>query len=859
VSPRAILLAVTLLGCGNGAPWEHRVSPVDARVLPPAAPPAPGPVDLTQGSGSRAWRLLDHLDEATYELAPGGNSPVSDGRFELSGAWSEAPSFGRSKSWARPLPFRCDQPRPNWPPRGAVLRRGDVAIPFGGTGAPAAGPSWYVERGQLRLLSEEDPSSWTEPLLLVVGELAAEAKAREFASSGKSAADFVRGTMERREGDSTITQPALLLPAPSSATWRLTLPPGAELRFTSMLLADPVTGETIGDGARIAISVDGEEAWSGGVSATGARSNERVDLGDWEGKTVTLAIATRPGTSPAGDWVALGAPYLRATPERPPRRIVQVGIDTLRRDALGLHGGRAGISESLDAWGRQSVVFTRAYAPAPRTRPSFRTALSGAWPYESVATGTIAESLSREGFATAGFTANVHLVPRFGFDRGSDTWQFENGARAEEQVERALTWLREHQDEDAYVFLHLMDPHTYYNAPEEWRRRFETGPRPPGIPGKFNRWQIIQLMERRKLEDGGKAWIRSAYEAEVAYVAHEAARFLAAVEDLPGRTLSVLHTDHGEEFWDHGGYEHNHSLYDELVRAVLWIRPPGGWAGEARVDAPTSLADIVPTLLDLVGVSRERWPAVGGTSLRPFIDAGTSADAAALTSMLYARPLQLGYLLFDRERWGVVAAEHKYILHTASGREELYDLAADPGEQRDLAGGDLDLEPYRRAMETAFQWPVRSGFRVRLGHEPDTTVLEFDQPIEGAGVIDPAAGERTRTNREWEQGGTPAPAEVGSVEVSPDRRTVRFVPGPAAAGQVIYVTCAGSCPTGWAEARGKRGRIGVAGPPLAPTGLRVEPGTLVTPLSADADFPTGSATKEQVEMLKALGYIDDRD
>lgn len=856
-----IALTFVLLGtaCGNGAPWDRRATPADAPVMPPPDPPSRGPVDLGPGSGARAWSLLDHLAEGTYVLAPGGNTPVSDGRFDLSGSWTAAPSFGRSRTWSRPLPFRCDQPRPNWPPRGAVLTRGQEEIPFGTASAGGGGgPSWYVERGQLRLLSADDPATWTEPVVLVVAELAAEAKVREFASSGLAPADFVRTSMESKDGDSTVTQPALLLPAPSSAEWQVSLPAGAELRFTSMLMPDPVTGETAGDGARITVAVDGAEAWSGDVPSTGARTAERIDLSRWAGTSVRLRLATAPGGDADGDWVALGAPYVRGAASGAPRRVVMVGIDTLRFDALGLHGGRAGISEALDAWGRQSVVFSRAYAPAPRTRPSFRTALSGAWPYASVETGTIAEALSREGFATAGFTANVHLVPRFGFDRGSDTWQFENGARAEVQVERALTWLRERPDEDAFVFLHLMDPHTYYNAPDEWRRRFEVGPRPQVIPAKFNRWQILQLMERRKLDDAGKAWIRSAYEAEVAYVAHEAARFLAAVEALPGKTVAVVQTDHGEEFWDHRGYEHNHSLYDELVRAVLWIRPPGGWADAPPVDAPTSLADIAPTLLDLLGIARDRWPRVDGTSLRPFVDAAAAEDPAALAARLRARPLQLGYLVFERERWGVVADEHKYILHTTSGREELYDLRADPGEARDLAAG-ADLEPYRRAMETAFGWPVRAGYRVRIPAHAGSAVLTFDGPVQEAGILDPAAGERAPSNREWGQGGTASPGEVGSIALSPDLRRAWFTPGPAAAGQSFYVACPGTCPAGWLEANGSRGRIGAAGPALGPTGFRVEPGTLLLPRQRDADFPTGSTTREQVEMLKALGYLRDDD
>jgi len=72
----------------------------------------------------------------------------------------------------------------------------------------------------------------------------------------------------------------------------------------------------------------------------------------------------------------------------------------------------------------------------------------------------------------------------------------------------------------------------------------------------------------------------------------------------------ILHTDHGEEFWEHGGFEHNHSLYDEVVRSVLWIRPPAACPSAASAE-PATLADIAPTLYDYVGV-RDPPPSTGG-------------------------------------------------------------------------------------------------------------------------------------------------------------------------------------------------------------------------------------------------------
>jgi arylsulfatase A-like enzyme len=142
-------------------------------------------------------------------------------------------------------------------------------------------------------------------------------------------------------------------------------------------------------------------------------------------------------------------------------------------------------------------------------------------------------------------------------------------------------------------------------------------------------------------------------------------------------TLVVLTADHGEEFLDHGGFEHGHTLYQELLRVPLFVRLPGVVAPGSVVQEPVGLVDVAPTLCELAGLSPPR--SFGGRSLVPLLRGEPLAPRAHLAhGNFWGDPLT---------SW--TSGDLKLILTPARGedpeRVELYDLARDPGERRDLA------------------------------------------------------------------------------------------------------------------------------------------------------------------------------
>jgi len=474
---------------------------------------------------------------------------------------------------------------------------------------------------------------------------------------------------------------------------------------------------------------------------------------------------------------------------------------------------------------------------------------------------TVADAFRAQGFYTAGITANVHLVPRFGFNSGFDYWHYENGTDADVQIRRAKRWLSAHEHQDSLLFLHLMDPHTFYRAPGRFANRYvETDPGP--LDPDLNRWRVMALSDAGRLTRENKQWLQARYDGEVRYMAEELAGFLAWVETLPGQTLVVLHSDHGEEFWEHGGYEHNHTLYQEVVQGVLWIRPPGGWGeGPHHVEKNVGLVDIVPTLLDLFDLES---PATDGLSLAPLLDAGRAAKVEELNTSLEERALPIGHLMYDTERWAVVADGHKYILQTMSGEEELYEVATDPLELRQVAPlySQEQMDKWRRKLAQATGWPVGAGWRVEITRASVPFTLRFDAPVEGL-ILDPESGRKRRANLMWGETSSKGPDDLGSLTRSEDGLSLTFSPKGTAKNGTLAIRLDHRGQTAMLQT-GDGEQPVEAGATISTKQLRLslKAGAVILPQNsvrqalAQENTPKDEASGASMEALQALGYVE---
>ncbi|MHC4295303.1 MAG: sulfatase, partial [Planctomycetota bacterium] len=319
-------------------------------------------------------------------------------------------------------------------------------------------------------------------------------------------------------------------------------------------------------------------------------------------------------------------------------------IDTLRRDAVGCYGNSLGVTPRIDEIAAEGVRFGRAIAASGWTLPSMATLLTGTFPtihggqrivkHKSMwQTPTIrrdvptaAEIFKKNGFGnTFALANNAFTSPLLGLNRGFDAYNHRHAysntlRRSDENIDTTLKMLRAHRNESNFAFLHLFDPHLSYDPPPAYKAKFTNGrthPPPPLINGQCRAIQT-NPNEPPKKEDIN--YVKGVYYGEVNFVDVHVGRFVDALKkmNLYEQATLVITADHGEEFWDHNGFEHGHSLYDELTRVPMILKLPSDVQPARReIGAQVRHIDVAPTLFDLAGI--EKPVSFEGESLLPLI------------------------------------------------------------------------------------------------------------------------------------------------------------------------------------------------------------------------------------------------
>lgn len=377
-----------------------------------------------------------------------------------------------------------------------------------------------------------------------------------------------------------------------------------------------------------------------------------------------------------------------------PLSVVVIVVDTLRADALESHGAPAGCSPALRALAGRGCVFADAFAAAPWTGPSVAALLTGRYPDEvgvralrdplPASVTTLAQRFQRAGYATGSVVSNALAGPTYGHGKGYDFMHFERYKegpgdpptfRAGAVVDAALPWLEARLAEPErpfFLYLHTCDPHEPYLPIEPFRTRFTQGHEP-----LEEAWLLSQAYVQPRLENSKVEALRAHYRGEVAAADDALGRLLAR---LPQDVLVSVTSDHGEEFLEHDGLLHGHTLFQELLHVPWALAGPGVPVG--RVLAPVSQVDLVPTLLDLARLAFEPSE-FSGRSLVPLLrGAPDGGEERALHAVLEDESRRT--LAVRRGRW-------KLIHGVSRNTTRLFDLESDPREQRDVSAEHPEL------------------------------------------------------------------------------------------------------------------------------------------------------------------------
>jgi len=411
----------------------------------------------------------------------------------------------------------------------------------------------------------------------------------------------------------------------------------------------------------------------------------------------------------------------RATPPDPARPdLVLMVVDTLRADHLGCYGYSRPTSPRIDALAARGTRFEAAWAAAPWTLPSIMSIMTSLHPSAhrvendglrlSEGTPTLAALLQAGGYSTGGFVSHVYASASFGFDRGFDRfddfglsrpgYRLEAGMEpaADRVTDTALAWLRAQQGRPVFLFVHYFDPHWPYAPPERFRTVFPA-------PARNDREAGYDAISRYldplvPIPEDYRRFLIDRYDGEIRFVDEQVGRLLDGLREAgrAERSWIVVTGDHGEEFKDHGSMGHGRQLYEEVVRVPLLIAPPepagpnaGVTAPSAPVATPVSGIDLAPTLLDLAGLTPIP-SGMHGESLRGLLVpvAGGVVPRSGAAAPAADRPLLSETVRLNAFRKAVRSAGWKLIHFMDENRSELYDLAADPEERRDLADDHPD-------------------------------------------------------------------------------------------------------------------------------------------------------------------------
>jgi choline-sulfatase len=355
-----------------------------------------------------------------------------------------------------------------------------------------------------------------------------------------------------------------------------------------------------------------------------------------------------------------------------------VTIDTLRADHVHCYGYAGVQTPALDALAQHGARFNQAFTPSPITNTSHTSILTGLLPSShgvtdfaiplSASHPTWAELLRKSGYHTAAFIGAVILDSKTlapGLDRGFDFYdnfpehshRKSRWGRVErrglEVVEHAQAWLNSHRGGPHFVWLHLYDPHDPYEPPAPFSHIYKD----------------------------------HLYDGEIAYADSALGKFIGYLkrQGWYENSLIVIAGDHGEGLGEHNEETHGIFLYDSTTHVPLIVKTSGIEHAGIVVDAQVRTTDILPTVLDVLGVQRPER--LDGESLKPFLTGRETAGRPAFGETDY--PLRFGWAPLRSVR-------DRGLKFIEAPRPEFYNLRTDPIEARNVyEPWNMDVQRFR--------------------------------------------------------------------------------------------------------------------------------------------------------------------
>ncbi len=562
----------------------------------------------------------------------------------------------------------------------------------------------------------------------------------------------IRAAKPPTDVNSKTSEPMLLvapsLEAPAEIEAALKLPPDALLEVAAfqdfgtpeeLLALTEAERDALKGGVRFTVLSGDTILWQHdlvrGPSLESIRAGKTIDLSELGIGEATLRFRTEylAGTQRRSKVVAWEMLRLVAREPRPRQlsrddapNVVLVMVDTLRPDHLSCYGYPKVTSPNLDAFAADGVRYEQAISSSSWTLPAIATLFTGlasplahgVFDHERAALSashpTLAEIVAARGGLTSAFVANPIVSVRTNYDQGFDRFE-EPGDNAVEITDGFLSWLEAYSGYRFFAYLHYYDPHNPYDAPGEYREQFcdaDYAGFLKGIDEPVNQfrdqaWRALQADPEgvpQKLRDlsrlfgaPDRAYLQGRYDGEIRYWDDQFQRVLDALEErgIDDRTWVIVVGDHGDEFFEHDGLGHGHTLHSELTRVPMIIRGPG--VEPTVIRQSVSISGLFYTIASLFGARIEGR--MNESPLPGLPKTPTPKEQPIFTAVGKGQMVTDAMYGVRDERW-------KMIWRPATRTAQLYSWRDDPFEQKDLS--DKNRAEIERLQKLFESWRVQS-------------------------------------------------------------------------------------------------------------------------------------------------------
>jgi len=402
--------------------------------------------------------------------------------------------------------------------------------------------------------------------------------------------------------------------------------------------------------------------------------------------------------------------------------IILISIDALRTDYLSIYGSNWTKTPNIDAFSKDATVFGKMYSIAPWTMPSMASLATGVYPSVHGANvktyriqegiPTLAESLRERGYTTAAFFINplMGIASRLdnGFDEYYESYSMTgpypclypgtfyhhlifiplcmrriihyDSVYDERMESRLFPWIEKNKDKKVFLWVHYYDPHAPYGPPDRYLKR--ENPQGNGKLGFVEYHLLMDILPGTlKMPEKTMNCLKDLYAGDIDFADERVGMLLDKLKEvgwMNGATV-IITADHGEEFYEHGSFEHGHTFYEELMHLPLIVHVGGGVEPipEGREKEPVSMLDLTATIADIAGLETlPFYSALQGKSVCQKTDEYRSSSPIFMESTDRGFPNRIAVL---KNGW-------KYHIHEDGTIREIYNLETDPLELRNLIG-----------------------------------------------------------------------------------------------------------------------------------------------------------------------------